>query len=243
MELLVVIGVIAVVIAILLPTISKARQAAARTVCMSNLHQIGIGIISYSNDNHGYWPRYIDFEPLPPGGDQGSYTVAQVWDNQESADKSLYSWNGLGRAYQYVRNQRTYFCPNAQDDSLTYERDYDWNHPPAGTAIFCSYCLRGWNQSYSDNNTGGSPGKKLSGVWNRALVSCWFMYAPTSGRPILALHKELRYPVLFGQGDVQLGQLPKRLDVNNPPDIWDDTRWQWSTFDSFDHARSGGRID
>lgn len=50
-ELLVVIGIIAVLVAILLPTLAKAREQANRTVCASNLRQVGQTLRIFSNDN------------------------------------------------------------------------------------------------------------------------------------------------------------------------------------------------
>lgn len=56
-ELLVVIGIIAVLIGILLPTLGKARDAGYRAACGSNLHQIGLMMLVYAQDNKGSFPR------------------------------------------------------------------------------------------------------------------------------------------------------------------------------------------
>ncbi|MCC5828347.1 MAG: prepilin-type N-terminal cleavage/methylation domain-containing protein [Phycisphaeraceae bacterium] len=56
-ELLVVISIIALLIGILLPALSAARQAAIRIRCASNVRQIFIGTANYATDNRGHFPR------------------------------------------------------------------------------------------------------------------------------------------------------------------------------------------
>ena len=55
-ELLVVIAIIGILAGILLPVLSRARESARRTQCMSNIKQVGMGLIMYANENNELFP-------------------------------------------------------------------------------------------------------------------------------------------------------------------------------------------
>ena len=75
-ELLVVIGIIALLIAILMPVLGRAREQANWVKCLSNMRQVGQAFMMYTNNNKGFFPRagagtdaldWIYWEDTPPG--------------------------------------------------------------------------------------------------------------------------------------------------------------------------------
>lgn len=79
-ELLVVIGIIAVLIGLLLPALNKARESARQVQCLSNMRQIASAIMMCANDHHGWMPGPGGQTPVgwdtnhPDGPPQGNAT-------------------------------------------------------------------------------------------------------------------------------------------------------------------------
>jgi len=59
-ELLVVIAIIALLLAVLLPSLSRARRLGLRTKCMANMRQIATAVVMYQNDNDDFYPRTME---------------------------------------------------------------------------------------------------------------------------------------------------------------------------------------
>ncbi len=62
---MVVVAIIAVLVALFLPVINKARYQARLTACASNLRQIAAASIAYANDSEGYWPAATPMNQFP----------------------------------------------------------------------------------------------------------------------------------------------------------------------------------
>ena len=98
-ELLVVIAIIAILAAILFPVFAKAREKARQTACLSNLKQIGLGLMQYTQDNDETYP-------CGSKAGYGQPAVPPWWDG--------YGVGWAGKIYPYVKSVGLYKCP---DDS------------------------------------------------------------------------------------------------------------------------------
>jgi type II secretory pathway pseudopilin PulG len=94
-ELLVVIGIIALIIAILLPTLAKAREASNRTKCLSNLRSLGQALVLYANSSNGKLPNA---NPAETADDAAAATAVLVALNRD-----------------HVRAPAVFHCPSDVD--------------------------------------------------------------------------------------------------------------------------------
>lgn len=106
-ELLVVIAIIAILAAILFPVFAQAREKARATMCLSNMRQIGTGVMMYAGDYDEYLP----------------YNYMYNFNCPSFSATELYYWQDLCRPY--IKNEQIYSCPSQSPHAAT-----DYLRPP-----------------------------------------------------------------------------------------------------------------
>lgn len=101
-ELLVVVAIIGVLAAILFPVFARARENARRSSCQSNLKQVGLAVMQYTQDYDERMPP----SHANPRGDAYAYTpTAQILN-------------------PYVKNSQLWQCPSSQSTAVSYGYNY-----------------------------------------------------------------------------------------------------------------------
>jgi prepilin-type N-terminal cleavage/methylation domain-containing protein/prepilin-type processing-associated H-X9-DG protein len=144
-ELLVVIAIIAILAAILFPVFGRARENARRSSCQSNLKQLGLGILQYTQDYDERYPGGGAFYQVNLGGTN----VYQTWDLT---------------IQPYLKSYQIITCPS---DAVTPEV----NLPTIGTVrrsySYANYMREGTGSSAPAANAAGRP---LAGIPAPALT-------------------------------------------------------------------------
>lgn len=119
-ELLVVIAIIAILAAILFPVFAKAREKARQSSCLSNLKQLGLGVLSYAQDYDETFPRY--------------YHIAVTGYNDGVSSNGICMYSAM---MPYVKNAQIFACPS-QKPTPTY------TFTGSGVVITSSYLLNSY---------------------------------------------------------------------------------------------------
>lgn len=107
-ELLVVIAIIAILAAMLLPSLSRAKERSKRVSCLSNLRQVGIATLTYAGEN---------LDKVVPAGS----SVLPLQFN--AGDASIDSWKTLGLNVAQTNSRSCWGCPNRPEFPL-YDPGY-----------------------------------------------------------------------------------------------------------------------
>jgi len=102
-ELLVVIAIIAILAGLLFPVFAQAKKASKKTVCISNLKQIGASVAMYMGDFDGVFPHALD---------ASDKFAPQIWDQHPDFRRRIPEMPMLHEALQpYLKNTDVFFCP------------------------------------------------------------------------------------------------------------------------------------
>ena len=104
-ELLVVIAIIAVLAAMLLPALAKAKEKALAIACLNNLKQVGLGLSLYTDSNGNRMPSALSFGANP--GDYGSCA--------DNVSRTL-CYGGVAASLG-IPNYRVFYCPSDKIDT------------------------------------------------------------------------------------------------------------------------------
>jgi prepilin-type N-terminal cleavage/methylation domain-containing protein/prepilin-type processing-associated H-X9-DG protein len=153
-ELLVVIAILGILIALLLPAVQAAREAARRMSCSNNLRQMGIGLHNYHAAHQCFPPGGIEPRtPLKPAGRQLAWSVFLL---PFAEQQNVYATLDMGKAFDSPVNATgaatvlpLYLCPSTPHQTLLHdgrgacdyggiygERITSPNNPPKGAMLY-----------------------------------------------------------------------------------------------------------
>ena len=132
-ELLVVIAIIALLLSILMPALGRAKEAAKRIACSSNLKQLTMAWMLYADDNDGEVVRSRAVRPSTSDPFNETYTEVgwTGWNYFDYPKRTQVHQIERGLLFEYAKSVDLYRCPNSKEAEglRTYTLSCVWNPP------------------------------------------------------------------------------------------------------------------
>ena len=169
-ELLVVISIIGVLIALLLPAVQGAREAARRTQCSNNLKQIGIALQSYETNKRIYPPGYVSRVSIGPAApdDLGSGFGWATMILPDMDNTPLFNSMNFLQNVDHPSNMTAtavqvanYICPSDSTPTMVPVRD------AAGTTILYKLAASNYIASFGSGEIAAPNPSKGNGMYYR----------------------------------------------------------------------------
>jgi prepilin-type N-terminal cleavage/methylation domain-containing protein len=167
-ELLVVIGIIAIMISLLLPALNQVREKALAIQCASNIKQVFSFCMMYSQENKGHLPRPGINDPYVPNGANRAPTAAELENDrldlfcQDMPGRMNYEGGVIWRYFQgtEVAKKGLMLCPSDRGETMSYGCALTRVNHPDGRNF--SYSMHAYVADPKDSAWGGP--KKLPGI-------------------------------------------------------------------------------
>jgi type II secretory pathway pseudopilin PulG len=156
-ELIVCMGVVAVLCGILLPSLRATRQAAQRVSCASNMRQIGVGLSMYANNNNDRICRSVNAEGGMPLRQELMAVRMRIGLQGAGPD----GWDGLGLLVSggYLDRCDCLYCASHHGEHPQDRYAADYARTSAGGAIYSNYQYAG---HVSPRTANGQPGEPIT---------------------------------------------------------------------------------
>jgi prepilin-type N-terminal cleavage/methylation domain-containing protein len=178
-ELLVVIAIIAILAAMLLPALAKAKAKAQSTQCVSSLKEMGVANRMYVDDNsdHLAWPNWDGGNPGLQAGwlyqvPNGASSIPDPYNDPNYSKSFASAWQ-TGMWYKYCQNPNVFLCP-VDIQSPDYKQPYSSG---GRNNKLSTYVMDGAVVGFDPKNSQVAPylPMKITAVWS---TMCYLLWEP-----------------------------------------------------------------